>query len=96
MLQTYNYTPSVLIGFLDKPNGSNSLVSAIRRIAVKLKLIPNTMEGKERLKRLFYGSLKPIPPKIYKNMAAIEPLYPYNNSIDVTFYKQLYIIGQLN
>ena len=96
LLQSYNYTPSVLIGFLDKPDGSNSLVSAIRRIAVKLKLIPNTMEGKERLKRLFYGSLQPIPAKIYENMAVIEPLKPYDSSIDLTFYKQLYIMGQLN
>lgn len=94
LLQTYNYTPSVLIGFLDKPNGS--FVSLIRRTAVKLKLIPDTMEGKERLKRLFYGSLQPIPAKIYENMAVIEPLKPYDSSIDVTLYKQLYIIGQLN
>jgi ubiquinone/menaquinone biosynthesis C-methylase UbiE len=96
ILKTHNYTPSVSIGFLDQPNGSSSLVGLIRRIAVKMKLIPDTMEGKERLKRLFYGSLQPIPAKIYTNMAPIEPLKPYNTTIDLTLYKQLYIIGELN
>jgi hypothetical protein len=95
VMNTHRLTPSVSVGFLDKPSGSNSLTSMIRKIAVKLRLIPTTMEGKERLKRIFYGSLKPIPAKIYENMAPIEPLLSLDESIDINNYKQLYIIGQL-
>jgi ubiquinone/menaquinone biosynthesis C-methylase UbiE len=95
LMTTHNLTPSVSVGFLDKPSGSNSLTSMIRKVAVKLRLIPTTMEGKERLKRIFYGSLKPIPAKIYENMAPLEPLIPYDETIDINNYKQLYIIGQL-
>jgi ubiquinone/menaquinone biosynthesis C-methylase UbiE len=96
LLQAHNYTPSVLIGFFDPVKGANSLVSLIRKTAVKLRLIPDTMEGKERLKRLFYGSLQPIPAKIYENMAPIEPLKTYDSAIDLALYKQLYIVGNLN
>jgi SAM-dependent methyltransferase len=96
LLKTYTFTPSVYLGFLDAPSGGSSLVSVIRKIAIKLRLIPNTMEGKERLKRLFYGALQPIPAKIHENLATIEPLVPFDNTTDTTLYKQIYFIGKLN
>jgi ubiquinone/menaquinone biosynthesis C-methylase UbiE len=82
------------VGFIDLPKGSNFLVSAIRRVAVGLGLIPKTMEGKERLKRLFYGKLKQIPSIIYDDLGTIEPLIPYTTipKSEIENYKQLYLI----
>jgi ubiquinone/menaquinone biosynthesis C-methylase UbiE len=85
------------IGFLDLPKGSNFVTSFIRRVAVSLGLIPKTMEGKERLKRLFYGKLKQIPSVIYDDLGKIEPLIPYTTipKNEIENYKQLYLITKI-
>ncbi len=88
---------SLQIGFLDLPKGSNFAVSFIRRAAVTLGLIPKTMEGKERLKRMFYGKLKQIPSVIYDDLGKVEPLIPYNTlpKNEIENYKQLYLITKI-
>lgn len=81
------------IGFRDLPKGSNFAVSFIRRVAVSLGLIPKTMEGKERLKRIFYGELAQIPPVIHDKLGTIEALIPYETvKHEIQNYKQLYLI----
>lgn len=94
LFQKNQLKSTISLGFFDKPKGSSTIVSLIRKIAVQLRLIPTTMEGKEKLKRIFYGALKPIPAKIAENMAVIEPLIPYQSATNVALYKQIYIIGQ--
>jgi len=44
-------------------------VSAIRRAAVRLHLVPRTMRGKELLKRVFLGSLEPFPAEVVETTA---------------------------
>jgi ubiquinone/menaquinone biosynthesis C-methylase UbiE len=90
-------TAEMQIGFRDLPKGSNFAVSFIRRVAVGLGLIPTTMEGKERLKRIFYGELTQIPPVIYDELGTIEPLLNYEEvKQEIQNYKQLYLIVNIN
>jgi len=46
----------------------DKLISLIKIIAIKLKLIPKTMKGKELFKRIFMGRVKPLPREISDDM----------------------------
>ena len=62
-------------GFPDQPASlARNLVRQVRRLAVKLRLIPDTMKGKELLKRIFYGKLETIPHELEENRFDREPL----------------------
>jgi SAM-dependent methyltransferase len=50
------------------------LVSLIKRAAVATGAMPQTMKGKQLLKRIFFGSLAPIPAEVTEGMAAAWPL----------------------
>lgn len=73
----------------------DQMVSAIKRVAVWLHLIPKTMKGKEALKRLFFGRLTPIPPEVTDGMAEQYQLVPIKGNSVVSAYKVLYAIGQI-
>jgi ubiquinone/menaquinone biosynthesis C-methylase UbiE len=50
-------------------------VAILRRVAVALRLVPRSMEGKAWLKRLFYGKLREMPPELSDpELAAPEPV----------------------
>jgi SAM-dependent methyltransferase len=68
-------------------------VSAIRRAAVALGLVPKTMKGKALLKRIFYGNLTELGPEIdvSRPLSEIVPV----SSGRVTGYKVLYAVGRL-
>lgn len=84
-----------LFGAYPVSNGStkDSLVSAVKRTAVRLHLMPKTMKGKELLKRLFFGQLQPIPFEVQEGMA--EYAQPVGISPDRpnSDYKVLYAVG---
>jgi SAM-dependent methyltransferase len=49
---------------LRNENLQGEILSLIKRIAVRLHIIPKTMKGKEFLKRIFFGKLELLPPEI--------------------------------
>ena len=64
----------------------------IRRLAGKLGLIPRTLKGREKLKRVIYGPLTPIPLIINEKMAIYHP--PEEISArNGRYYKLLLAIG---
>ncbi len=70
------------------------VISQIRTISVKLHLIPKTMKGKEKFKRIFYGKLLETPPEIKEVMAEYhQPLPISGNSLN-NQYKVLYVLAQ--
>jgi len=77
LLTEYGFKVQIRLGFHDRPSGPVScLKSLIRRYAIRLKLIPNTMKGKELLKRIFYGRLSPIPNELDDESYSAEALMP--------------------
>ncbi|MFC1576409.1 class I SAM-dependent methyltransferase [Candidatus Omnitrophota bacterium] len=53
----------------------DSLISAIKRMAIGMHLIPKTMKGKEFFKRIFFGKLTILPQEIKEGMAeCCEPV----------------------
>jgi len=70
-----------------------AVISLIKRTAVSMHLMPKTMEGKEFLKRLFYGRLVPLPAEVDDSMGEYHPPVPIEcSSSPVTQYKVIYAI----
>jgi ubiquinone/menaquinone biosynthesis C-methylase UbiE len=79
--------------FYEKINKNNIIKYYLKKIAIKLNLIPKTMNGKKLLKRLIFGKLNPIPEVISNQMAPIFTLVEYSKIIEqeISNYKQFYI-----
>jgi hypothetical protein len=43
---------------------SGKAISAIRSVVVRLGLMPNTLKAREKLKRIFFGKLMPMPSEL--------------------------------
>ena len=69
------------------------VISQIKQLAVKFHLIPKTMKGKEKLKRLFFGKLHPLPPEISEGMTPYTPPVPISLDMANKNYKVLYAVG---
>ena len=81
-----------LIAFPDKHE--KPLVRALRQFAVRYKLIPETMEAKERIKRLVYGKLTTIPAEADETTGTRRPVFTADLSVPVTHHKVLYAMGK--
>lgn len=91
-LTKMGYRVSIMGGFPDRPASLvRTLVAFIRRSAVSFGLIPNTMKGKEFLKRLFYGELQPIPNELSDGQYLLEPLHLLDSSQSQSLFVFLYI-----
>jgi len=69
-------------------------VSAVRRAAIRLRLIPRTMKGRELLKRIFLGPLVAFPSEVAEVMApycAPSRLLP---NAPIRDFKVLFAVGQ--
>jgi len=72
----------------------DKMVAGMRTAAVRLRLIPGTMIGKELLKRLFYGSLVPLSPELSHGNTEPEPLTLLSPTAPAIGYKVLYVVGR--
>lgn len=96
LLSRAGFVPELLTGFPTSQGGWKSkVIGLVRQIAVRLHLIPDTMEGKEALKRLFYGKLEPLPSEMTDDIGEFHPPVPYSSPEPVTGWKVLYAIGRL-
>ena len=73
----------------------DKVISIIKQSAVKLHLIPKTMKGKEILKRLFFGKLKPIPSEVSDGMSDYVPPLSIPSKVPNGGYKVIYAVGQI-
>lgn len=73
-----------------KAGARDHVLSALKRGAIALGLIPRTMKGKEVLKRLFVGRLVPIPSVLADASATAQPLSPLDGALLVDCFKVIY------
>ena len=66
----------------------------LRNVAVKLRLIPRTMGGKELLKRILYRNLQPLPAEL-TDQGDVVPLEAVPAQTAVTGHKVIYATGRL-
>jgi SAM-dependent methyltransferase len=95
MLVRERFSPEIYGAFGVASGGARDrVVSALKRTAVSLHLIPRTMKGKEWLKRVFLGKLSPLPAEVTGDMCTLEPLTPLPEHAVVTDFKMLYAVGK--
>ncbi|HTQ40713.1 MAG TPA: class I SAM-dependent methyltransferase [Pirellulales bacterium] len=95
LLNQHGFAVQVFGGFPDRTDSAaKRLVSAIRSVAIRWRLIPQTMKGKQWLKRLFYGKLTALEAKVHEQMAALEPLVEVSPGSKTHPYKVLYAVAQ--
>lgn len=87
-VKLYGGFPVDLIGTRDE------ITSLIKRLAVRLNLIPGSLKGRAYLKRIFMGKLIPLPPEVYEGMAPYEP--PLEIPVDKINrdFKIIYAVGR--
>ena len=78
-----------------KDSANDHVVSFLKRLAVALHLIPRTMKGKELLKRLFLGSLAPLPAEVHEGMAGYTPPVAISETEACPRFKILFALSQL-
>jgi len=69
------------------------VVALMRKIAVSLNLMPKTMKGKERYKRIFYGKLTPLPGEIKQDTVGVSYPVSISSESPVTTHKVLYAVA---
>jgi ubiquinone/menaquinone biosynthesis C-methylase UbiE len=70
-------------------------VSALKRSAVKLGLIPKNMKNKGLLKRIFFGRLEGLPPEVTEGLTPYTPPLPILSETPQSEYKIIYAVGLL-
>jgi SAM-dependent methyltransferase len=84
----YGDCPAIPPGLVSK------IVSALKRIAVQLRLMPKTMKGKELLKRIFMGRLKTLPCEITDDMAEYTPPVDLPDDKPAPSYKVIFAVAR--
>jgi len=92
ILDAHGFRARVFGAFPVARHGSGAVVSAIKRAAARLHLIPKSMKGKEWLKRLFLGPLEPFPAEVHENIASFHAPVPLAPEVAADF-KVLYAVG---
>jgi ubiquinone/menaquinone biosynthesis C-methylase UbiE len=95
-LQKIGFKVEMYGAFSVLPKGAKEkIVASIRKIAVALHLIPKTMKGKEFLKKIFYGKLKPLKGEVEEGSCDYSP--PSLLPLDVPNheYKVIYAVARI-
>jgi len=72
-----------------------NVLRSTRRVAESLHLIPRTLRGRARIKRLLFGKLRTIPRELPPEFAAREPLTPLGTA-PARDHKVIYVVGRRN
>ena len=97
LLKRHEFDTEFFGAFSATPKSAKTLVvSWIKRLAVRLHLIPSTMKGKESLKRLFFGPLFPVPPEVYEGLAPYASPLPISDTAAATSFKVLFAVARLS
>jgi SAM-dependent methyltransferase len=71
------------------------LLSWVRRMLQALRLVPRTLRGRARLKRLIYRHLVPLPAELPASFSSIQPRIPTPRG-PVPEFKVIYVTGRRN
>ena len=94
LLETQGFAADLLGGFPPAaPTLRARALALARDTAVRLHLIPRTMQGKQVLKRLVYGRLTLLPPELTNGLTPPRPA-PLPTGGPVRDFKVLYAVGR--
>jgi len=94
-LEEAGFRPLIRGAFPDRPVGvRRRLITLTRRMAVRMHAIPDTMRGKQLLKRIFYGRLEAVPRELTDGPYESEPLTEINPDQPQPLYTFLFAEGR--
>jgi ubiquinone/menaquinone biosynthesis C-methylase UbiE len=73
----------------------NRILAFVKSMVVKMNLMPKTLKGRERLKRLIYGELKPIPAELEENGFSYEKPKPIASERPDWQYRVLFAVAEV-
>lgn len=76
-----------------RPAWLEQRLSLVRRVLERLHLVPRTLRGRARLKRLVYGKLRELPPELPEGFAPVAPRAALAAG-PVRDYKVIYVTGR--
>ena len=96
-MRSAGFEPDIRFCFPDKPKGFlGNVISSVRKTAVRMRLIPRTMRGKEFLKRVFYGRVNPLERDLQDGAEESAPLHDApTDGGPVTDFLVIYAAGRL-
>ncbi len=90
------YQVDVFGGFpVCKQGFKGKIVSGIKRAAVSLHVMPKTMKGKEKFKRIFFGKLTALPSEISEETARYYPPDPILSNKPNSSHKVLFFAAKV-
>ncbi len=98
LLSKHGFSSEFFGAFPDQPNSFLSKIkSQVKRVAVKLHLMPRTMKGKVMLKRLFYGSLVRLPKELLtlRGQSPVVPV-PIPHDRNDTIHTAIFAVGTVS
>ena len=78
----------------DPATWKRRVIGMVRRIAVALRLVPQTMKGKEFFKKLFYGKLEPLPYELSEAHGTRRELKPFGTGLKPENHKFFYFVAK--
>ncbi len=85
----------VLYGaFPAETGGVRSMVSFVKRAAVRFNLIPGSLRARAYLKRIFIGRLKPLPEEVSEDMARYAPPSRIGSGSPDRYHKIIYAVAK--
>lgn len=94
LLQSNGFRVEFYGAFSTSPKtAKEKVISAIRKIAVALHLIPKTMKGKELLKKIFYGKLIPLREELEEGICEYQPPERISSDTPDHQYKVIYSVA---
>lgn len=94
LLESAGFGVTLLAGFRSTPpTARGKFLALVRDGAVRLRLIPRTMQGKQVLKRLAYGRLRPLPAELDNGPVPVPPV-PAPADGRAREFKVLYAVGR--
>lgn len=94
ILSAHHFQVKFYGAFPDIKEGATSfLKSTLKKVAVKMHLMPKTMKGKAFLKRFFYGRLVQLPRELTVDMKPYQEPKVLSDSQPDTIHTALYVIA---
>lgn len=91
----HGFEPELYAGFPAQSNNLRGrLMTRLKRLAVRLGLIPKTMKGKELLKRVAFGRLASFPAEVPSDAIAVKQLRRLDDMREAGAFKVLYVVAQ--
>lgn len=83
-------------GFQDPRKGAkNKIISSVKKMAVRLNLIPKTMKGKEIFKRILFGKLITLPSEIEEGQVKYNPPVPISSDNPDYQHKVIFLVAYI-